>query len=108
MDARQKQLTTNKILTTIKAFEAMFPEEFGQCDIKRCGYCGAKALADKHNMFSLCNKCHGIGYTGHTIIFTDYICRKCQGMGCEACKNLGTIDWIEHARGADIKEWRVI
>lgn len=95
-------IRANRILTVIKDFENLFPDEFMKCDIKRCGHCGGTGLKNKHCLDEFCTLCGGIGYRGFEKIQGDFVCRTCNGSGCGKCNNLGIVDWVAHANGSDI------
>ena len=92
----------NKIHTTIKNFEWMFPYEFEKCAIKQCSKCGKSGLTNKYDMIDYCSNCHGVGYIGFEKIYGEHICRGCNAVGCEKCEGEGIVDWITHAMGSDI------
>jgi len=93
---------TNEIYSIIKNFEYWFPEEFKKCDIIRCGHCNGTGLKDKNTEAGYCVYCGGIGYKGFKKLNNQFVCRTCNGGGCNLCDHRGIIDWISHARGADI------
>jgi DnaJ-class molecular chaperone len=74
------------------------------CNLKPCRKClntGLKLIGNKNwdgNTF--CDECKGTGFIGteelNTIDGKLYICRKCNGCGCEFCNNTGFVDWIEN------------
>ena len=55
---------------------------------------------DTHNY---CDNCNGIGYKGFNddiqIDLLNFICRYCDGIGCERCNNAGIVDWVRHMMG---------
>jgi len=101
-------LRTNEIYSVIKKFEHWFPEEFVKCDIKRCGHCNATGLKDKNTEAGYCAFCGGMGYKGFKKLENKFVCRTCNGGGCNLCNHEGTVDWIAYARGADIANIRGI
>lgn len=96
---------SNRIFKTIKDFEKMFPDEFSLCNIKKCGHCSGTGVANKHSL-EMCNVCGGIGYKGFERIHGEFVCRACNGSGCQTCQYKGTVDWITHANGKDIMNHR--
>ncbi len=104
MDSVDQQIRANKIFQVIKDFSLYFPEEFEKCDIKLCGHCG-NGFTDKH-LNDLCTRCGGIGYVGFVSIMGEFICRTCNGYGCDECDRYGIVDWIKHARGTDIRHYK--
>ncbi len=97
------QHKTNILFKIIKHFENMFYEEFQKCGIKRCGNCGGTGFKNKTQM-TFCNHCGGVGYQGFEKIAGEFVCRTCNGGGCNKCNKKGTVDWIVHANGNDIME----
>lgn len=91
---------TNKIFKVIKEFERMFPEEFSKCGIVGCGHCGSTGVSNKQAL-TYCPYCGGTGYIGFKKIYGEFVCRTCNGGGCDLCHN-GVVDWIVHANGGDI------
>jgi len=96
----EQQQRSNKIFKTIRDFETLFPDEFRKCDIKSCGHCGGTGLKNKNPM-NFCEYCGGIGYKGFEKIVGEFVCRTCNGSGCQKCENKGLVDWITHANGSD-------
>jgi hypothetical protein len=102
--SESSKMRSNRIFEVIRDFETLFPEEFVKCDIKRCGHCGATGLANKYQMDNFCTMCGGIGYKGFEKIQGDFICRTCNGGGCNRCKQKGIVDWVTHANGRDMMQ----
>ena len=52
---------------------------------------------------SFCDNCNGIGYKGFKddiqIDLLNFICRNCDGIGCESCNNTGIVDWVTNMMG---------
>ena len=99
----EKEEYSSLIFKVIKNFEDLFFEEFQKCDIKRCGHCNGTGLRDKYSL-QFCNYCGGIGYKGFKKLKGHHVCRSCNGIGCEMCKNKGTVDWTIHATGRDFPQ----
>ena len=95
------QQQTNIIFKVIKNFENMFFDEFQKCGISRCENCGGTGFKSVSQM-SFCNFCGGIGYKGFKKITGEFVCRTCNGGGCNSCDHKGTVDWIVHANGSDM------
>jgi len=89
---------TNNIFKIIRNFECMFFDEFQKCGISRCEVCDGTGLKSKTQM-TLCSFCGGIGYLGFEKITGEFVCRTCNGGGCDRCNKKGTVDWIAHANG---------
>lgn len=104
IDEIQQQQRANKIFQIIKDFERIFPEDFVKCNIHKCGHCYSGYIT-KDNMISssLCNRCGGMGYIGFEKIGEEFVCRNCNGYGCDRCNRLGIVDWVQHANGRDLK-----
>lgn len=90
----------NKIFETIKNFETLFSEEFEKCGIKKCGHCGGTGLKENSQVI-YCSFCGGIGYKGFKKLEGEFVCRSCNGYGCNRCNHEGIVDWIIHANGKD-------
>ncbi len=95
------QQQTNIIFKVIKNFENMFFDEFQKCGISRCENCGGTGFKNISQM-TFCNFCGGVGYKGFKKITGEFVCRSCNGGGCNRCNNKGTVDWIVHANGSDM------
>jgi hypothetical protein len=95
----------NKIYKTIKEFAELFPDEFNKCSIKSCGHCNNTGLYNKQPNI-MCDNCGGMGFVGFKKLNGRYVCRSCNGYGCNMCEYNGTVDWVEHAKGSDIMERR--
>ena len=106
-DDIQLQTRANKIFVTIQGFARLFPDEFEKCGIYACGPCDGTGLGNKHSM-SQCNHCGGIGYKGYEKLYGEYVCRTCNGYGCDRCDRSGTVDWVKHAIGSDKTEGKWI
>ncbi len=52
---------------------------------------------------SYCDNCSGIGHTGFKddiqIDLLNFICRYCDGVGCERCNDTGIVDWVTNMMG---------
>lgn len=107
MNSLSKQHRTNKIFMIIRDFERMFPEEFRKCDIHKCGHCKGTGLSSKHSL-EHCTHCGGIGYRGFETINGDFVCRTCNGYGCNLCDDRGIVDWVAHARSSDTPKGKYI
>ena len=94
-------LKSNSIFQTIRKFHEMCPEEFSKTGINPCGHCGGTGVIDKH-ILNFCSNCGGVGYIGFKRLYGQYVCRSCNGSGCQKCNNNGVVDWITHARGGDL------
>ena len=105
IDSVEQQTRANKIFMVLKDFERYFPDEFYKCDIHRCGHCDGTGLGNKHSM-SQCTNCGGMGYVGYEKIGKEFVCRTCNGYGCEKCDMRGFVDWVVHANGRDIKKYK--
>ncbi len=50
-----------------------------------------------------CDECNGIGFkgvsNGFQVDLTNFICRLCDGIGCDECSHTGVVDWIAHMMG---------
>jgi len=101
-----KIIRSNRIFKTIKNFEILFPDEFDKCGINKCGHCRGSGFADIHQM-SNCTHCGGMGYKGFERIQGEFVCRTCNGYGCNKCRGAGTVDWIKHANGSDIRTYKI-
>jgi len=95
---------TNKFINIIKSFEYYFKEEFDKCDIKKCGHCGGTGLKYKGCVDSYCEICGGMGYRGFKKLEGHFVCRNCNGGGCNLCNWNGVVDWIEHVTCKDISK----
>ena len=53
--------------------------------------------------YNYCSYCNGIGYKGFKddiqIDLLNFICRDCNGIGCEECNNTGIVDWVTNMMG---------
>jgi len=86
---------------------------FKEHKITKCEKCKQTGLgsltlcADKTYAWdasSFCSECNGIGYLGianggFTIDLLNFICRKCDGIGCKECEYDGIVDWVAHMMG---------
>jgi hypothetical protein len=103
----QRLIFRDKIHTILTNFAFYFPEEFEKTSIKVCEKCDGsglpcKKLAERGAITfwqpgTICDKCGGFGYK-FSEINGQYICKKCNGVGCSKC-NYGFTDWISHAMG---------
>lgn len=85
---------------------------FEETKISKCEVCSATGLNGFRNLsdggfswdtINFCDNCNGIGYIGLAggiqIDLINYICKRCDGIGCNECKFTGIEDWISHAMG---------
>ena len=89
---------------------------FEENDIIPCEKCDRTGLnhftwTDSENIIygrgwdttSYCDDCNGIGYKGrsNTIRIDDlhFICRLCDGIGCDECNQTGIVDWVANIMG---------
>ncbi len=107
MDEIEQQTRSNRIFTVIKNFEILFPDEFEKCGIEKCGHCNATGILNKSSMV-ICNYCGGMGYRGFEKLDGEFVCRTCNGYGCDSCNKIGTVDWVKHANGSDITKGKYI
>lgn len=97
-----RQTRANKIFQVIRDFERLFPDEFRKCGIHKCGHCEGTGVGNKASL-SQCYECGGMGYRGYERIGEEFVCRTCNGYGCDRCNMTGFIDWAAHARGVDLQ-----
>jgi len=100
----ERLLFKNKIHSILTNFSAYFQEEFEKTDIKKCEKCNGSGLPCKPGKEitywspgTICDNCGGFGFI-FSEINGNYICKKCNGVGCQECKN-GFVDWVAHAMG---------
>lgn len=105
MDEIQRQTRANKIFQIIRDFETYFPDHFRKCGIHKCGHCEGTGFIDKHALRQ-CGDCGGMGYRGYERIRGEFVCRRCNGYGCDRCDMSGFMDWVAHARGTDLEPFK--
>jgi len=98
----------DQVHSILKNFEAAFSDELKKTEIKRCKICDGSGLNvcrgnDKTiNIWvpgEYCKSCRGFGYTGFDRVYDSYICKSCNGKGCDKCSNTGMIDWVKNVMG---------
>lgn len=98
---QDQQIKANGIFTTIRSFQTMCPEEFEKTGIHSCGHCDGRGIFKQGDII-FCDNCGGVGYIGIEKLYGQFVCRSCMGPGCPKCQFSGVVDWIVHARGADL------
>lgn len=104
-----KLARSNKIHTVIKNFEHMFPDQFEKTDIKKCDKCqgGFINITVGYEVESnICKQCRGLAYYGFDLIYTDIVCKNCNGVGCRFCDNGLITDWLDKVMRPDKKAVR--
>ena len=99
-----KMARSNKIHSVIKNFEHMFPDQFGKTDIERCDECqgGFIDITIGYEIESnICKKCRGLAYYGFDHMYTDIVCKNCNGVGCRFCDNGLIINWLDKVMRPD-------
>jgi hypothetical protein len=101
----QRMMFKNKLHAIISNFCFYFPEEFEKTNIKMCTECGGSGLPCKPKQEitywqpgTICEKCGGFGYKFNEVN-GQYICKKCNGTGCNKCNHTGFVDWVTNAMG---------
>ena len=88
-------------------------EYLNENNIVPCGDCEKTGLSDLTRLdyggyswsgVSYCKECKGIGFKGifekgMQLSLLDYVCRECDGSGCDSCNNKGVVDWVDHLMG---------
>ena len=106
VDTQAPSINKDHLHAIIKHFREAFPDNFDKCGMKVCKKCDGSGipverLEDSEITYwspgNYCTKCNGYGVTGIYRIYEEYVCKKCNGNGCDKCNNRGTIDWISNA-----------
>lgn len=102
----QRMSFRDKIHTILTNFKFYFPDDFEKTSIKLCDKCEGSGLPCKPGKDitywqpgTICEKCGGFGYKFTEMLNGQYVCRKCNGVGCKHCNSSGFTDWIAHAMG---------
>lgn len=86
-------------------------EYFQETGISTCNNCYATGLRVNRSLsgdFSwdtanFCKECNGIGYKGLSggmqIDLINFICKRCDGIGCDKCNHKGIVDWVTNIMG---------
>ena len=86
-------------------------EYFIETGITTCSPCGATGLKASKipggdytwDTASFCDECNGIGYKGLAggiqVDLIHFICKKCDGIGCSKCDQMGIVDWVTNIMG---------
>ena len=105
VNTQSAAMNRDRIYSIIKHFRDAFPDNFKKSGMKLCVYCeGSGIPVQKTENMDItfwqpghyCDKCGGFGVTGIKRLYDEYICKGCNGDGCEICNNKGTIDWISN------------
>lgn len=65
-----------------------------------------KIYISSWDTMNYCDKCNGLGYIINNsykdelqIDPINFICKNCNGIGCDECDNTGIVDWVAHLVG---------
>jgi len=107
IDSQSAAMNRDHLHGIIKRFREAFPDQFAKTDLEICSTCEGSGLptkphSEENNVTfwqpgTYCVGCSGYGVKGINKIYDDYICKKCQGEGCDHCEHRGTVDWIKNA-----------
>lgn len=104
----QQVSRANRFHVILKAKDEEYLDEN---DIKKCDECNGTGLryielsdgSKGWDTTGYCDECNGIGFKGVSNGFqvdsTSYICRLCDGIGCDECEHTGVVDWVTHLMG---------
>lgn len=85
-------------------FEETSISKCTKCEGIGLTHCGKMKDGSTHwDAASFCEECNGIGYKGiagtMSIDLLNFVCKRCDGIGCKKCNNSGIVDWVTNIMG---------
>ena len=100
-DTQKVSINIDNLHGIIKRFREVFPDNFELSGLVVCPKCEGSGTTVKPGSEitawipgDYCHECAGFGVTGIKRIYDEYVCKKCNGRGCDKCDDRGTLDWI--------------
>jgi len=100
---RDEELRANRIYEFLQELSKRCEVELEKCEM--CEGTGLQGVSKLYGEGGyswdgrFCELCNGTGYKQKCHKDLLFVCRNCNGNGCEICNYKGIVDWVTYLRG---------